>query len=41
MLCVMPLDEIIEGLDAGALGQAMHVASVLLANRLLDRLPTG
>jgi hypothetical protein len=30
----IPLDEIVAGLQAGVLGQAMHVASLLLALRL-------
>jgi len=37
-VCVMPLCEVIEGLQAGLLGQAMHVASLLLAARMLERL---
>ena len=35
---LMPLDEVLESLDAGLLGQSMHVAAVMLAARLLARL---
>ncbi len=37
-LCVMPLDEVLDGLAGGVLGQVMHVASVLLAALLIARL---
>jgi 8-oxo-dGTP pyrophosphatase MutT (NUDIX family) len=33
----IPLDEIVAGLQGGVLGQAMHVASLLLALRLQDQ----
>ncbi len=36
--CVMPLDEILLGLENGILGQAMNVAALLLAVRLMARL---
>lgn len=36
--CVVPFDDVIQGLGAGLLGQAMHVAAVLLAAKLLERL---
>lgn len=36
--CVHPLDEILQGLEAGILGQAMHVSSLLLADRVIQRL---
>jgi 8-oxo-dGTP pyrophosphatase MutT (NUDIX family) len=36
--CLMPLDEVVGRLDAGLIDQAMHVAAVLLATRLLARL---
>lgn len=35
---IMPLDEVVERLAGGLLDQAMHVATVLLADRLLARL---
>ena len=37
-LCVMPFETVVQGLEAGMLGQAMHVASVLLAAKVLARL---
>lgn len=37
-VCLMPLEEVLQWLPAGLLGQAMHVAAVLLASRLLDRI---
>lgn len=38
VLCLMPLDEAVEALGTGLLGQSMHVAAVMLATRLLARL---
>ncbi len=35
---IMPLDAVVEGLATGLLDQAMHVATVLLAARMLARL---
>ncbi len=37
-LCVMPFEDVLRGLDAGILGQAMHVSSLLLAARLITQL---
>ena len=37
-LSLMPLDEVVEALGTGLLGQSMHVAAVMLATRLLSRL---
>jgi len=37
-LCVMPLKEVLQGVEAGILGQAMHVSSVLLAARVIEGL---
>ncbi len=37
-LQLMPLDDVVEGLATGLIGQSMHVAMVMLATRLLARL---
>ncbi len=35
---IMPFDAVLDGLASGLLGQAMHVAAVLMAARMLERL---
>lgn len=35
--CLMPLDQVLEALGQGILGQSMHVATVMLANKLLEQ----
>ncbi len=37
-LCLMPLEQVVEELGTGLLGQAMHVSAVFLATRMLTRL---